>query len=90
MVLVNQQLVYWGGANPYAFAGAFFQYTGRNLTRSSLLRESLRDFCAPRGRLHVPLINRGFARAGFLIAQLVCTAAWLAGREAGCGQKFLR
>ena len=39
MVLVNQQLVYWGGANPYAFAGAFFQYTGRNLTRSSLLRE---------------------------------------------------
>jgi hypothetical protein len=28
MVLVNQQLVYWGGADPEAFAGGFFQYAG--------------------------------------------------------------
>ena len=28
MVLTNQQLVYWGGGNPYAFGGAVFQYAG--------------------------------------------------------------
>ena len=28
MVLVNQQLVYWGGADPEAFTGGFFQYAG--------------------------------------------------------------